>query len=143
MPPAATAIRFPETCTSRLMDLRVVDYDAVVGRARVHFDGKSEFRNPAGFLQGGILAAMLDDTMGPAVWAMTNGTVLPITIDMTVSFLAAARPGPISGEARVVQLGKTIAFVEAQLTDAEDKLIARATASIRLVKSNSSLPQHA
>jgi len=56
----------------------------------------------------------------------------PSTINMNVSFLAPARPGPLFAEATVVQLGKTIGFVEAVLSDADDAPIARSTASVRL-----------
>ena len=82
------------------------------GWIRIGFDGKRDFCNPAGFVQGGILSAMLDDTMGPAVFTMTDGKLYTATITMTVNFLAPAKPGPIIGEAKVTQLGKTVAFVE-------------------------------
>ena len=59
----------------------------------------ADFCNPAGFVQGGILSAMLDDTMGPAVFVMTEGRLYTATITMTVNFLAPAKPGPIIGEA--------------------------------------------
>ena len=52
-----------------------------------------DFCNPAGFVQGGILSAMLDDTMGPAVFAMTEGRLYTTTITMTVNFLAPASRG--------------------------------------------------
>ncbi len=67
---------------------------------------------------------MLDDTMGPAVFAMTEGRLYTATITMTVNFLSPARPGPITGEAKVTQLGKTIAFMEGRLM-AEDGTAAR------------------
>ena len=86
------------------------------GWVRIGFDGKQEFCNPAGFIQGGILSAMLDDTMGPAVFVMTEGRLYTATITMTVNFLAPAKVGPITGEANVTQLGKTIAFVAGKLT---------------------------
>ena len=62
------------------------------GRSRagsgIGFDGKPEFCNPAGFIEGGILSAMLDDTMGPALFVMTDGGRYTATITMTVNFLA-------------------------------------------------------
>ena len=64
------------------------------GWIRLGFEGKPEFCNPAGFIQGGMLSAMLDDTMGPAVFAMTQGRLYTTTISMTVNFLAPAKPGP-------------------------------------------------
>src|ERR1700761_2139753 len=85
------------------------------GWLKVGFDGKKEFCNPAGFVQGGILTAMLDDTMGPAVMVMTEGKFYTTTISLTVNFMASARPGPLVAEAKVIQIGKTIAFMEGKL----------------------------
>jgi len=41
--------------------------------------------NPAGFVQGGLLSAMLDDTMGPAVLIMTEGRSYTTTVSLTVT----------------------------------------------------------
>jgi uncharacterized protein (TIGR00369 family) len=128
--------RFPHSQTSRLLGQTMIDFDRAKGWVRLSFVGKDAFQNPAGFIQGGILTAMLDDTMGPALWVMTNGEAFPTTIDLNVSFLTAARPGPLYGEGKVIQLGKTIAFVEAQLTDADNTIIARSTATARMAKIN-------
>jgi acyl-coenzyme A thioesterase PaaI-like protein len=43
---------------------------------------------------------------------MSGEKLYPSTISMTVNFLAAAKPGPIIGEAKVTKLGKTVAFIE-------------------------------
>jgi acyl-coenzyme A thioesterase PaaI-like protein len=51
-----------------------------------------------------------------------------------VNFLAPAKPGPIVGEARVTQLGKTIAFAEGKLLAADGAWLATATTSARLVE---------
>jgi uncharacterized protein (TIGR00369 family) len=128
--------RFPDSGTARLLAQRIIEADGADGRVRVAFEAGSAFENPAGFVQGGILATMLDDTMGPALWAHSGGTMFPVTIDMTISYLGAVRPGVIFGEGRVVQAGKTIAFLEAQLTDGDGKIVARAIASARLVKAD-------
>jgi uncharacterized protein (TIGR00369 family) len=119
---------------SRLLGWHVLDADSDAGWIRVGFDGRAEFCNPAGFIQGGILTAMLDDTMGPAVFIKTQGRLYTATIGMTVNFLAPAKLGPITGEARVVQIGKTIAFVEGKLTDVQDTILATASSSARLVE---------
>ncbi|WP_029584831.1 PaaI family thioesterase [Bradyrhizobium sp. URHD0069] len=120
--------------SSKLLGWRLLDARHEQGWVRIGFDGKKEFCNPAGFVQGGILAAMLDDTMGPAVFVMTEGRLYTATITITVNFLAPAKPGPIVGEANVTQLGKTIAFVEGRLTAADGAVLATATTSARLVE---------
>jgi uncharacterized protein (TIGR00369 family) len=120
--------------SSKLLGWHLLDARPEQGWVRIGFNGKKEFCNPAGFVQGGILAAMLDDTMGPAVFVMTEGRLYTATITMTVNFLAPAKPGPIVGEANVTQLGKTIAFVEGRLTAGDGAVLATATTSARLVE---------
>ncbi|MGY4477347.1 PaaI family thioesterase [Bradyrhizobium sp. USDA 3364] len=131
----ATALdNIPMPPVARLLGWRLLDARPYDGWIRMAFDGKQDFCNPAGFIQGGMLSAMLDDTMGPAVFVMTEGRLFTTTISMTVNFLAPAKPGPITGEATVTQLGKTIAFVEGRLTAADGTLLATASSSIRLVE---------
>jgi uncharacterized protein (TIGR00369 family) len=120
--------------SSKLLGWHLLDARPRDGWIRVGFDGRKEFCNPAGFVQGGILSAMLDDTMGPAVFAMTEGRLYTETITMTVNFLSPAQPGPITGEAEVKQLGKTIAFVEGRLMAENGTVLATASASARLVE---------
>lgn len=124
----------PTPPCSQLLGWRVLDARPEEGWIRIGFDGKPEFRNPTGLIQGGILSAMLDDTMGPAVFVKTNGRLYTATISMNISFLAPAIVGPIIGEATVVQLGKTVAFMEGRLTDETGRLLATATANARLVE---------
>ena len=131
----ATALdHFTAPPSSKLLGWHLLDARPGEGWVRIGFDGKHEFRNPAGFVQGGMLSAMLDDTMGPAVFVMTEGRLYTATITMTVNFLKPAKPGPIVGEAKVTQFGKTIAFVEGRLMAEDGTLLAIATTSARLIE---------
>ena len=131
----ATALdRLTAPPSSKLLGWHLLDARPDEGWVRIGFEGRAEFCNPAGFIQGGILSAMLDDTMGPAVFVMTEGHLYTATITMTVNFLAPARPGPIVGEAEVTQIGKTIAFVAGKLLAADGTVLATATTSARLVE---------
>jgi uncharacterized protein (TIGR00369 family) len=120
--------------SSKLLGWRLLDARPQDRWIRIAFEGKSEFCNPAGFVQGGILSAMLDDAMGPAVFVMTEGRLYTATISLTVNFLAPAKPGPIIGEAEVTQLGKTVAFMAGRLTGEDGTLLATAVANARLVE---------
>ncbi len=53
---------------------------------------------------------------------------------MTVNFLGPARVGKFIGEAQVTQVGKTVAFIEARLTDEKGTLVATATSTARVVE---------
>ena len=138
----ATALdTIPVPPSSKLLGWHLLDARPREGWIRIGFDGKKEFCNPAGFVQGGILSAMLDDTMGPAVFTMTEGKLYTATISMTVNFLAPAKPGPITGEATVTQLGKTVAFVEGKLMAADGTALATASTSARLVETAKAIRQ--
>ena len=110
----------------------MLEHDEDCGWIKFGFEGKPEFLNPAGRVQGGFLTAMLD-TMGPVVLLNSGGASYPSSIDMNVSFLAAAKPGPLVCEGEVLRLGKTVGFVEGRLMDSDGRLIARATSSVMLV----------
>ena len=130
----AVAGRVPAPPAAQTLGWHLEEVDPVAGTARVSFDARPEFANPVGAIQGGFLAAMLDDTMGPAVFVMTEGRLYTATISLTVNFLAPAKPGPIVGEAEVTQLGKTVAFMAGRLTAEDGTLLATAVASARLVE---------
>ena len=82
----ATALdNLPAPPCAKLLGWHLLDARPSDGWIRIGFDGKPDFCNPAGFVQGGILSAMLDDTMGPAVFAMSEGRLYTATISMTVN----------------------------------------------------------
>jgi uncharacterized protein (TIGR00369 family) len=124
--------RFPSPPCATLLGLDILEADREDGRVKIAFTAKPEFCNASGNVQGGFLAAMLDDCMGPAVLIATNARSFPSTIDLNVHFMAPAKPGQLIVKGRVVKIGKTIGFVEAELEDATGGLIARATASVRI-----------
>ena len=82
-----------------LLGWRLLDARPDEGWVRIGFEGKREFCNPAGFVQGGILSAMLDDTMGPAVLIKSEGRLFTATISMTVNFLSRQSPARSSARA--------------------------------------------
>lgn len=138
--PVATALdHLPAPPCAHLLGWKVLDARPAEGWIRIDFEARPEFRNPAGFIQGGFLAAMLDDTMGPAIFTHTNGALYCATIDMHVHYLAPAKVGPIIGEGQVVQLGKSVGFVEARLYDQAGTWLAKATASVRLIAADRAL----
>jgi uncharacterized protein (TIGR00369 family) len=124
--------QFPTPPCATLLNIDILEADRENGRVTIAFTARPEFCNASGNVQGGFLAAMLDDCMGPAILIATNAEAFPSTIDLNVQFLAPAKPGQLIGKGRVVQIGKTIGFVEANLEDANGNPIARATASVRI-----------
>ncbi len=102
------------------------------GRVRVQYTARAEFGNPHGAIQGGFLAAMLDDAMGPALFTTLPADQFAPTIEMKVNFVRPARPGPIIADGTLVHKTSSIAFLEGRLTTVDGELIATATATARI-----------
>ena len=104
------------------------------GEIEVCFEARAGFSNPMGNVQGGFLAAMLDDTLGPALVAtLADGEFAP-TLELKVSFLRPAVPGKIIGTGRVVHRGGSIAFLAGELRNEAGDLLATATATARVIR---------
>ena len=124
----------PAPPSAKLLGWRLLDARPDRGWLQVGFDGRPEFCNPAGFIQGGILSAMVDDTMGPAALMTSQGRFYTTTISLTVNFLAPAKPGPLIVEAQVIQIGKSIAFMEGKLIADNGAVLATASTTARLIE---------
>jgi uncharacterized protein (TIGR00369 family) len=100
------------------------------GRTVVRFSPTDEMTNPYGSIQGGILAGMLDNIIGPSVVSVAPGRA-SATIQMSVSYLAAARPGEaLVGTATVIKHGKLQAVVDAEIhRESDGVMVVRATAT--------------
>jgi uncharacterized protein (TIGR00369 family) len=125
--------RFETPAASKMLGWTLLAIDPAAGTIEIGFIADERFSNPQGFVQGGIIGAMLDDTHGPALFAHVDGKAFPVTVDYHVSFIKAARFGSFVGRGRLVSMGKTIAFTEAELFDEAGDLVARGTFTSRLV----------
>jgi uncharacterized protein (TIGR00369 family) len=110
----------------------LVRVDPEAGTIDVAFNVGEHLLNPAGVIQGGFLAAMLDDTLGPALVATLPPGQFAPTLDLHVQFLRPARPGRLLGHGQVVKGGTEICFLSGTLTDERGKLLATATATSRI-----------
>jgi uncharacterized protein (TIGR00369 family) len=125
--------RKPPPAAAATLGFKLLAIDPEQGTIRVQFEAKPEFLNPLGTVQGGFLAAMLDDTLGPAlVGTLGEGQFAP-TIELKVNFIRPAQPGVLIGEGRVVARGGSIAFLAGELRTEQQELVATATATARIV----------
>jgi uncharacterized protein (TIGR00369 family) len=88
--------------------------------------------NPADNTLGGFQAAMLWETVGAALLATLEPDQFQSTTQMTVNFMRPVRPGRITGKGRVVHRDGDLVFREASLIDADDQVIATASATAQV-----------
>jgi uncharacterized protein (TIGR00369 family) len=113
---------------SRTLGFRMVSVSQETRTVEAAFEASAEtMANPMKQIQGGYLCAMLDECMSVACMVASGMTSVAPTVEMKTSFFRPAMPGPLRGVGRVVRWGKTIAFTEGELYDAEGRLVAKAT----------------
>ncbi|MBK6274469.1 MAG: PaaI family thioesterase [Saprospirales bacterium] len=114
-----------------LMDWMTAEaLEAEEGLVKMRFTVKEYMLNPIKIIHGGVLATMLDELMGAAGFLM-NRPVGYATINMNVDFLHSAKLNEILiGEGKVVRAGKTVMHTEAKITNADGKVVAKATSNL-------------
>jgi uncharacterized protein (TIGR00369 family) len=120
--------RVPPPPCAKTLGNEIVHVDSERGTIEIKFEAKPEFLNPAGNVQGGFLAAMLDDTMGPAIMATLAAGEFAPTLNLNVQFHRPAKAGPLKGVGRVVLRGTEVCQLAGELFQ-NDKIVATATAT--------------
>ena len=107
----------------RLVGFRITGFaDGVV---RAEMDAGPQHHNPMGTVHGGVLCDLADAAMGTAFAATLDEGESFTTMDLQARYFQAVREGHLVARARVVQRGKNAGFVEADVTDAEERTLAR------------------
>jgi uncharacterized protein (TIGR00369 family) len=115
-----------------LLGWELVAVDPEAGTVEMSFTATEQFLNPFGAVQGGLLAAMLDDTLGPALVATLGPGESAPTTDLHVQFLRPARPGRLVGRGRIVRKGRDVGFLAGELVDDTGEVVAVATATAQI-----------
>lgn len=117
---------------SRTLGLvRVVEMDPV-GRARLEYRAGQHMCHSGGVVQGGFVTGWIDAAMAHAAIAMGGPDVVPMSLELKVSFFAPARPGLVIAEGWVERRGRSTCFFEGHLLDTAGKVLAKASSTLML-----------
>jgi len=122
----------PAPCSFALQT-RAVERNGETGDVTLRMWAPVEWTNPHGTIQGGFVAAMLDEVIGTPVFVKSGGAIAPLTLDLNSNFLRGLKPGEVIAKGRLVSMGRAIAFMEAELYDSDGQLVATANAKARLI----------
>jgi uncharacterized protein (TIGR00369 family) len=89
-----------------------------------------------GVLHGGVIMALADSTGGACAFLnLPDDATGTTTIQSTTNFLRAVRGGHIEAASRPLHAGRTVIVVETDVTDADDRRVARVTQSQAVLRS--------
>lgn len=121
----------PSDLSETLGLVRVVEMDPA-GRARIEYRAGAHMCHSGGVVQGGFVTGWIDAAMAHAAIAMAGPDVVPMSLELKVSFFAPARPGVLTAEAWVEKRGRSTCFFEGRLLDAEGRVLAKASSTLML-----------
>jgi len=107
-------------------------------RALTRLKIRPELLNSRGAIHGGALMSLLDFTLSAAGRSIDPLGLGMATIDITVSCIEPAVTD-LTIQARCLRRGSSIAFCEGEVLDTEGKLIAKASASFKVLKAKKSV----
>ncbi|GGA62826.1 phenylacetic acid degradation protein [Nitratireductor aestuarii] len=102
-----------------------------VDGVEAHLPFKPELQNRKGDVHGGAIASLIDMSLGAASYADLGTSAAASTLSITVNYLNAAK-GDLRCFARCVRRGRSIRFVEAEVLDDKDEVVAKAVATFKV-----------
>ena len=104
--------------------------DAIAtGHAVALFRSGPQHANPMGTLHGGVLCDIADAAMGVAFASTLANDESFTTTALSINFFRPVWETALRAEARVVNRGRNFGYLECDVTDQDNRLVAKATST--------------
>ncbi len=126
--------RFLETQVPFVKALGIECEEVRPGYAVARWRRDPRWLRPGGYLFGGGLMSLADAALYMAILGQIGLKAMAVTSELKINFLRPALGGDVLATARVLKLGRRLAYGEVHLVMAHDheKLVAHATCSYAL-----------
>ncbi len=104
------------------------------GRAVVMLEAGPQHTNPMGTLHGGILCDIADAAMGIAFNSTLAATESFTTVELKINFFRPVWKAQLRAEGKVVRRGKTVGYIECEISDENSRAIAKASSTCLVLR---------
>ncbi|MCH9814259.1 MAG: PaaI family thioesterase [Epsilonproteobacteria bacterium] len=111
----------------------LIDYGT--GHATVELHTKEYHLQHLGFIHGGVISTLMDNTGWYAAMSTLDDGQTSVTVEIKINYLKPASGDKLIVKAETKRRGRSIAFVTVELFD-EGKLVAYATGSYAIIDEN-------
>ncbi len=130
----------------RNLDMFEVPMGSLMGFTKIQIDDEGsvsfyckpeEFHyNPIGSVHGGFAATLLDSCNGVTAQCSLNKGFVSLTLDLKVNYLRSmsAETGEVIATGKITKSGKKVIFVNGEIRDKNNNLLATATSTELVVK---------
>ena len=117
-----------------LTHLKILTETLGKGTATLSLPVEKHLTNSLGTVHGGVIMSLLDVALCTAARTLHPESLGVITINLTTSFIGAGSGSKLIADARVMKDGRSMSFVEAEAKNADGSLVAKAVATVRVLK---------
>lgn len=103
------------------------------GEVRVSLDLEPRHLNLTGQTHGGMIATLADTATGLAYRTILEPGTTSLTSTLNVTFLRPGRTGSVTATGRVLKRGTRFGYAEADVADADGRILARASATFTII----------
>lgn len=118
----------------KMMGGQVTEVDLESKSCTFEFDISTQFCHSMDVVQGGFVTAMVDAAMSHAVFGLDKSIDNVSSLEIKTNYLEPTRAGKLRAVGSILKSGYKVAFLEAQLFDAQGTLTATASSVAKLVR---------
>ena len=112
----------------------ILKLDTKRGIASAIYSAKKNMCHSGNIVQGGFITGWLDAVMALACMCKVGSDVLVLSLEIKTTFIKSVNPGEIIVTAKVIKAGNSIAFLEGNILDKKNNLLAKANQTVKLIK---------
>ena len=112
--------------------LSMVIKELGVGYSFLEVDVEEKHHNPFGSIHGGVYASVIDTAAYWAAYCELAEDAGMVTLEFKVNNIAAIKRGKILVKGQSIKVGRTVALVEAIVTNLDEKILAQGTSTLML-----------
>ena len=113
---------------------KIVSLDEKKGQALAIYNAKKNMCHSGNIVQGGFITGWLDAVMALSCMCKEGADVLVLSLEIKTTFIKSVQPGNLKVYGKVIKAGKNIAFLEGELRDNKNNLLAKANQTAKLIK---------
>ena len=108
--------------------------DAGIGYSIVEIEIQKKHLQPFGFVHGGVFSSIID---AATFWAVFYGVEDQSTgltsVDLKLNYLAPVASGKLIAKGRLIKLGKTLGYADAEVTDEKGNILAHGSSTLMIL----------
>ncbi len=113
---------------------KILKLNTSEGEAHAIYKARKNMCHSGNIVQGGFITGWLDAVMALACMCKVGADTLVLSLEIKTTFIKKISHEQVLVIGNVIKTGKTIAFLEGKIVDAENNILAKGTQTVKLIK---------